>query len=127
MLSKTNLISYLLLILLSYLLKKFFQHRSLAANKKEWSLNFGVNELFIIEECFSYELRFSNQSWSQISVFDVMIKKNSFSVIHDALCSKYGITYPSTFETSSVQVLPLKNDKANVDTKIPQRLFSNCK
>jgi len=50
-----------------------------------------------------------------------MINKNSFGVMHDAPCSKYGITYPSPFETSAIQVLPLKIDKSNADTKAPPK------
>jgi hypothetical protein len=53
-----------------------------------------------------------------------MINKNSFGVMHDAPCYKYGLTYPSPFETSSVQVLPLKIDKANADPKaLPKTPF----
>ena len=50
-----------------------------------------------------------------------MINKNSFGVMPDGPCSKYGITYPAPFETSELQSLPLKIDKKNADVKNPPK------
>ena len=50
-----------------------------------------------------------------------MINKNSFGVGPDAPCSKHGITYPASFQTSPVQLLPLKIDKKNADVKAPPK------
>ena len=50
-----------------------------------------------------------------------MINKNSFGISPDAPCSKHGITYPAPFETSPVQVVPLKINKQNADTKSPPK------
>ena len=67
------------------------------------------------------EFEFSNQSGGAIADFDLMINKNSFGVCPDAPCSKHGIKYPEPFETTGVQVLPLKIDKKNADVKSPPK------
>jgi hypothetical protein len=80
------------------------------------AVNFNVekNQLELV-------MQFSNQSGGPISEFDLMINKNSFGVGPDAPCSKHGITYPAAFQTSDVQVLPLKIDKKNADVKSPPK------
>jgi len=50
-----------------------------------------------------------------------MINKNSFGVGPEGICSKLGIVYPAPFETGEIQIVPLKIDKKNADTKSPPK------
>jgi len=70
------------------------------------------------------QFEFVNQSGENINNFNVQINKNSFGVQVDGPASKHGITYPAPFETSTVQNLPLKIDKNNVDKSSPKNPFN---
>ena len=83
-----------------------------------------------VNSCFNFntstghlemELQFTNQSGDAISGFDLMINKNSFGVGTDGSCQSLGITFPAPFETSPVQIVPLKIDKKNADVKNPPK------